>query len=151
MGALFIRDERGIFSRRNLFSLLFAIRTPFQKVGCGGSRYGVIHTLREKLHGRQPSTLPGRLLCSAKSRDIIAARFLLLVTVVGTDNGVSSGQQVEPHGRTHNMIQQQQQQREKSWREQIWLSRQQEINDSATSRGGGGAGLVKLVELRKNE
>ena len=46
--------ERGISSPAAFNSLFFAVRTPLQKVGCGGSRYEVICIFREKSHGRQP-------------------------------------------------------------------------------------------------
>ena len=54
MGALFVLDERGTLSRTAFILFIFGIRTPLLKVGCGGSRYEVICTFREKSHSRQP-------------------------------------------------------------------------------------------------
>ena len=44
MGILAMRSgKRGVFSRTDFFFFfLLAVRAPLQKVGCGGSRYGVI-------------------------------------------------------------------------------------------------------------
>lgn len=90
-----------------IFLLLFAVRTQHQKVDCGGSRYGVICTFRA-----QPTSRVQGLFSRTKSSGILASCFLMLATAAGLDvgyswavcatvpnDGVSSGQQVETHGR----------------------------------------------------
>ena len=142
MGALSVRGEKRMLNR-TVFAFVIICRTPSTSEGW---------LWRQPIPSPAVRVLPEGLLGRAKPHGIIAACFLLLVTVVGNGRGVIVGclQQCQKGWgfiridgsravwlpSLHD-TQQHQQQREKSWREQNWVLRQLELNGSATSRGGG--------------
>ena len=160
--------EWGSFCR-TAFSFVIICRTHSTSEGWLWRQqlWGCLHIPREVARPPAMCVLPEGCFDRAKLRSIIATCFLLLVTVVETgmrkswavctavpnNDGVSSGQQVEWHGRTHSMIGSSNSNSEISHggsRSGHFISRSFTVLGNIAGRGGG-AGVVELVGFCKNK